>query len=52
MLDPVPHAAEKASQLLSEIRDCFTGLAGNALSYLIWNDKGLLYKSIILTLHT
>lgn len=41
----------KASQLLSEIQDCFTGLAGNVLSYKIWNDECLLYKNIILLMH-
>lgn len=34
----------KASRLLSEMQDCFTGLAGNVLTYATWNDEGLLYE--------
>lgn len=26
------------------MQDCFTGLAGNVLTYANWNDEGVLYK--------
>lgn len=41
----------KASRLLSEIQDCFMGLAGNVLTYMTWNGGCLLYKNIILVTH-